>query len=96
MNVDESTYAVAKAVARFVAPGPTDVVTAAGTRLLALKYPSAMWPPHCSCLTWTTFISGARSRAASKIETFPCPGIPKMYFTPALRRDSTTYWAPVL
>ena len=92
--VDESMYAVASGVVRFVDPGPTEVVTIAGTRPLALKYPSAMWPPHCSCLTGIVLIESS-SFSASKIDMFPCPGIPNACLTPAFFRNSTVYWAPL-
>jgi hypothetical protein len=46
---DESMYAVAKPVIRFVAPGP-EVAMQTPTLPEARAYPSAIWAADCSCL----------------------------------------------
>ena len=47
---DESMWAVASPVTKFVAPGP-DVATHTPTRPLARAYPSAACAAACSCRT---------------------------------------------
>ncbi|CAB4958651.1 unannotated protein [freshwater metagenome] len=59
----ESMWASAMGVTRFVAPGP-EVAMQTPTRPVASAYPSAAWPPACSCRTrmwriWVESISGS-------------------------------------
>src|SRR4051812_672094 len=94
-NAEESESAVASDITRFAEPGPVEVSVATGW-CFTRKYPSAMWPAHCS---WRGEMSFSLSRTAcsgSRMPTLPWPQMPKRYGTFCLIRYSAISSPPFI
>ena len=91
MTGEESMWALAMPVTRFVAPGPEVAKHTPGLPL-ARAYPSAACAAPCSCLLrmWRIL----ESQRASYIGRLAPPSMPKMAFTFCCSRDSIRAFAP--
>ncbi len=88
---EESIYAVAIPVTRFVAPGP-DVAKHTPVLQLALAYPSAIWAADCSCLQ--SICLKSESHNSSYMGNVAPPGSPNIVSTFSLLKASNNALLP--